>query len=625
MNHDYRHIPFTAVKLTGGFWHDRQQINAGTTIHAVKKQFAQTGRFDAYKGDWREGMPNKPNLYWSGDIEKWIESVAYLIQNGTGHELIGLCDRIADCIEQNQYPDGYYNMWIRQMEPARRWSERNWHEQYSAGHLMEAAVAYYEATGKDTLLRCACKMADHIENVFVKQRSAAFVTCGHEEIELALVRLYRCTGEKRYLELGKFFIDERGKPENESAPMFDWANGRYYQAHLPVREQTSAEGHAVRAGYLYCGMADIAYEYGDEQLAEACRALFDNMTERRMYITGGIGSTCRCEGFTIDYDLPNLTAYSESCAAIALMLFCRRMLLLEPDSRYADVAERVLYNGFLSGTSLDGTAFFYENPLEIDPKLSNREKFANQSSRMPITQRLEVFGCSCCPPNITRILASLGDMLYTYSGDTLYVHHFMASVTKAEIGGKRAVITQHTDYPRNGSVHITLEGGGVGTLAVRIPGWCEGWKAVMGDCETKCSVAGGYALFALPAGTADGCSLALSFDMTPYAAEASPHIQDDSGRIAVMRGPVLYCLEGVDNGADLRDIHVDLSQPVCSESSDIFGLPILKAGGWRRDPARFTRPYQRISDTRISQPLTFIPYFAFANRGETEMIVWINP
>lgn len=618
-------VKFTQVHVTDGFWKQRQKLNANITIRAVQKRFEDTGRFSAYYGHWREGTEHKPQLYWTGDIEKWIESVGYLIATGHCSDLEPICDQIAAYIEQNQWPDGYYNMWIQQIEPDKRWSNRDWHELYAAGHLMEAAVAYYEATGKDTLLRCACRIADHIEQVFVIEHSAAFTTPGHEEIELALVRLYRCTGELRYLALSKFFVDERGQHGEEKIPAdysrFTWCNGRYDQTHAPVREQNTAEGHAVRAVYLYCAMADLAYEYGDDSLKAACERLFDNITQRRMYITGGIGSTRRCEGFTIDYDLPNLTAYTETCAGIGLMMFARRMSLLTPEAKYADVIERVLYNGFLSSTSLDGKSFFYENPLEIDPKLIGRETFALESTRMPITQRVEVFDCSCCPPNITRLVASLGDYLYTYTDDTLFVHQFVDSETQVKNGGTAFTVIQRTAYPSDGTVQLQIKGGSICAVAVRIPGWCARWSATVDGQPVPYSFRQGYAHFKCPAR-----ALTLHFDMTPFAIEASPHVQNNAGRIAIQRGPVVYCLEGVDNGIDLRDVHIDLNQPITAEDSDWCGLPVLHAVGWRRDPIAFGDAlYRRAADARQVQPLTFIPYYSFANRGETEMIVWIAP
>ncbi len=599
------------VRITGGFWQRRQQLNAERTIYAVKKRFEDTGRFDAYAGYWREGMPNRPHLFLTGDVEKWIEAVAYLRMAGQCTDLEPLCDELIARIEANQFPDGYYNMFVGQMEPTRRWTNRDWHELFAVGHLIEAAVAYYRATGKDRLLRCAARAADHVGTVFVKERSAAFTTPGHEEIELALVKLYRCTGERRYLELSRFFIDERGRHPEELGEN----DAERRQDYLPVREQRTAAGHAVRAMYLYSGMADLAREYGDESLLQACRALFDSVG-RRMYLTGRLGSTRDCEGFTTDYDLPNLTAYTETCAAIGLMLFSRRMQLIDPDARYADTVERVLYNGFLSSTSLEGDRFFYENPLEIDPRLTSG---IYRSAHYPIRQRVGVFSVSCCPPNIARTVASIGDWLYSLDGDTLFVHQYMTSEITQDEDGRRLRASLTTDYPAGG--HIRLHAEGVKNTAVRIPAWCGRWTAAVSGHAAAYTLRKGYAFFDCTEG-----DIELDFDMTPYAVEASPHVREDAGRVAVMRGPVVYCLEGTDNGADLRDLHIDLNAPITAEACDAYGMPVLHAAGWRRDADSFGDAlYRRVGAPRVPQPLRFIPYYAFANRGETEMVVWILP
>ncbi|MBE5786854.1 MAG: glycoside hydrolase family 127 protein [Clostridiales bacterium] len=616
-------IPFSQVKITDGFWKMRQELNADTTIYAVKKRFEETGRFSAYQGHWREGMPHKPYFLLTGDIEKWMESVAYLLKNGKCKELEAVCDEVIDLIERNQFPDGYFNMWLMQTDPTRRWTNRDWHELYAIGHLIEAAVAYYEATGKDKLLRCACKAADHVEKVFVEEKSCAFFTPGHEEIELALVKLYHCTGNEKYLALSRHFINERGMHGEERIPAdygrFVSQNGRYDQTHAPVREQDTAEGHAVRALYLYSGMADLAREDEDQGLLKACQKIFDNIMNCRMYISGGVGSTYRGEAFTIDYDLPNLTAYTESCAAIALMLFARRMLLVDPDSKYADVIEKVLYNGFLSSTSLKGDAFFYENPLEIDPKQTGKEKFAVESARMPIMERAKVFYTSCCPPNITRTMASIGDYLYTCSADTLYIHQFMNSDAVIPMEKGDVKVRQCTDYPLTGDIRIAVEGDV--KVAVRIPGWCEKWSLTVDGKPAVYTMNRGYAVLENIQG-----EICLQLDMAPYAVEANPYVQDDAGRIAICRGPVVYCLEGVDNGFNLRDIHVNMDQGIEVGGTDFCGIPVLEAKGWQRDEQAFGNSlYRRMKDNRKDISLHFVPYFAFANRGVTEMVIWVMP
>ena len=353
-------IGFDKVSLESGFLHEKQKLNREVTLDAVYNRFYETGRFDAFKCDWKEGMEKQPHYYWDSDVAKWMEAVAYILKKESNPELEAKVENLIDEIEKNQSPDGYFNIFFTVIEPDKRFFERTAHELYCAGHLFEAAVAYFECTGKDRFLKLMEKYADHIIRVFVEEKTAKFITPGHEEIELALVRMYSATKKKKYLDLAKFFIDNRGYAEAEKE--------YYSQSHLPVREQKTAEGHAVRACYLYAAMADVAYETGDTELYEVCKTLFADIVNKKMYITGGIGSTRKGEAFTVPYDLKNDKAYAETCAAISLMFFAHRMMRFENDAKYADVIERVLYNGMISGLSLDGTSFFYENPLEIDLK-----------------------------------------------------------------------------------------------------------------------------------------------------------------------------------------------------------------------------------------------------------------
>ena len=313
-------LSFCQVEIKRGFWERMQMLNRKFTIYSVWERFKETGRFDAFKFDWKEGLPNKPHIYWDSDVAKWIEGVSYILEKEPDSALEKAVDEIVDLIEKHQDENGYFNIYFTVCHPEKRFQKRTEHELYCAGHLMEAAVAYYNATKKDRFLKAMCRYADHIELVFVKNKSAAFITPGHEEIELALVKLYHCTGEIRYLELAKFFVDQRGlRDENalESNPegipqYYDSVNRRNCQSHIPVREQATAEGHCVRACYLYSAMADLAKIYADQGLLNACKKIFENITQKRMYITGGIGSSYVGEAFTIDYDLPNKNAYAET-------------------------------------------------------------------------------------------------------------------------------------------------------------------------------------------------------------------------------------------------------------------------------------------------------------------------
>ncbi len=599
-------VNYSDTVITGGLWKEKQKMLRDTTVYAVYDRFKDTGRIDAFKCDWKEGQPNKPHYFWDSDVAKWIEGVAYLTKLKKEPKLEAMADEIIDNIEKNQGEDGYFNIYFTVVAPDKRFSDRDCHELYCAGHLMEAAAAYYEATGKRKLLDAMCRYADYIEKRFKIDKDTAFTTPGHEEIELALVRLYDCTGEKRYLELSEFFIDQRGQKEEA---LNNWSHGLYNQSHKPVREQFEAEGHAVRAVYLYCGMADIAYKTGDKALKKACERLFDDIISKKMYITGGIGSSSCGEAFTVAYDLSNLLAYTESCAALGLALFANRMLRLDADSRYSDTVERILYNGFLSSVSLDGKSFFYENPLEIIPYLHTRDK-SNQNRTMhwPQMQRSEVFSCSCCPPNIVRFIPSIANMMYTDDGKTLYVHQFMQSRTTLSRGNKTLKIEQKTRYPENGRVSITVTGGDT-RLAVRIPGWCENYT---GDTVK------GYAYFDVK----DGDTLTFDFSMKVKFIEARPEAVFDCGRYAVMRGPVVYCMESVDNGPCLRDIRIDGGARFKYGKHASLGVPQLTVRAYRRENDEKAPLYSVKHDSLRETEAVLIPYYAFANRGECEMQVW---
>ena len=591
-------VEFNNIKITGGFWKERQDLIRNVTAKAVYDRFYDTGRIGAFKFD--KNLEIKPHIFWDSDVAKWMEGVAYLIQEKSEPQLEKNVEDLIDLIEKNQDECGYFNIFFTVVEPENRFKNRDCHELYCAGHLMEAAVAYYYATGKRRFLDLMCKYADYIEKRFKIDKDTEFVTPGHQEIELALVKMYEATGEKRYLELSKFFIDERGKkPEFK----YDWCKESYHQSHIPVREQKEAVGHAVRATYLYSAMADLALRYGDKDLQNACETIFDDIVNHKMYITGGIGSSKAGEAFTIPYDLPNLIAYTESCAAIGLILFAYRMLLLTNDVKYSHVIERAMYNGFLSSFSLDGKSFFYCNPLEVLPNLKKRdEELTEKTISMPITERVEVFFCSCCPPNIVRFVPSIGNYLYTYDQNAIYVHQFMESTST--VNG--VTIEQKTAYPLNGKVEITVKGKNT-RLCVRIPEYIENYQG---------ENANGYAIFDMK----DGETITLDFEMKPQLIEANPLVAFDSGKVALMRGPMVYCLEEVDNGKNLRDIRIDKNTEFTEFIDTSLNALCIEANAYRRKPTNSL--YAKLSNERIKIKAKFIPYYTFANRGESEMTVW---
>ena len=584
------------VTLNSGFWFQKEELNRKTTINAVYDQFSITGRIKAFDFSWREGDDNKPHFYWDSDVAKWMEGAAYILQKHHDEKLEKEVDDLIEKIKTHQGPDGYFNIYFTNIDPSKRFTNRDWHELYCAGHLIEAAIACDEI-GKPTLLECMKKYVSYIDKVFVKEKSAAFATPGHEEIELALIRLYRHTADKQYLDLAAHFINTRGT-EN------DVGRADYNQSDVPVREQIEAKGHAVRAVYLYTAMAMLAKETGDTALLNACRALFENITSKKMYITGGIGSLSIGETFTNAYDLPNDVAYAETCASIGMMFFCRAMLENENDSRYADVIEREFFNGVLSGLSLDGTRFFYVNPLEINLN----EHFQNQygKAKFPITQRPEIFGCSCCPPNINRLLSSLGTYVFGLDNDTLFINQYAASTLSDN--GVSCVIS--TNYPTSGNVKIKADG--VKFVALRIPAWCTSFKI-----NKAYDMKNGYAIV-----ENNGEEIILNLEIKVCAVYANANVARDAHKLAIMRGPVVYCAEAVDNGEALHkysianDFRYDETYDTASGLPEIDITASVICGS--------DALYSFDAPSKKNAVLHLVPYSSFANRGECDMRVWFG-
>ena len=610
-------IPFSKVELKNGFWYEKQKLNEDVTINAVYDRFYDTGRVEAFACKWSEGCEDtvKPHYFWDSDVAKWIEGAAYIMARENRPDLEEKIEHVIDMIEENQWEDGYINSYFTVVKNENRFTNRDRHELYCCGHLIEAAIAYYRATGKDRFLKIMEKYVDLVDRIFREENSANFATPGHEEIEIALFKLYELTKDEKHLRLAKHFIDARGcSPKDTNEDMLDKRYniaGEYAQSHIPVREQREAIGHAVRAHYLYTAMADYARITGDEAMAEACRALFDDIVNKKMYITGSCGSSFLGEAYTKAYDLPNEKAYTETCAAISLAYFADRMLKLELDSRYADIVERALYNGVISGVSLDGKGFFYENPLEINlfnhgrhgKNLLNMQK---KFDRLPITQRVEVFGCSCCPPNINRLFASLGDYIYSAEGDTVAVNQFAAN--EAKLGDME--IEQITDYPVSGKVTIKTKG--VKTLKVRIPGWCKKY-----DISADYRIEKGYAVIDAPAG-----EIEIDFDMPVELVYTNTAAFHNIGRAAVCRGPIVYCLEGQDNGtANLNALVIDSDIKATVKCGKVTSLPEIELAGKERiaGDSLYSTEAPKICD----KTLKFIPYHAFANRGRDNMLVFV--
>ena len=600
------YINYKNADITGGYWGKKQKLNRDVTINAVYDRFLHTGRIDAFKCNWREGTENKPHYFWDSDVAKWIEGAAYILAKTPDKELESKVESIIDDIEKNMGADGYFNIYFTAIEPSKRFSNRDCHELYCAGHLIEAAVAYFDATGKDRFLKLMCRYADYIYDVFCVKHSAAFETPGHEEIELALYRLYKCTGNKKHLELMTHFLLVRGNnPKDTYTPFYNYSG--YAQDYAPVFEQTHAIGHAVRAMYLYSAMADLAKETKNPVYVKACRTLFDEIYSSKMYITGALGSTRHGEAFTKPYDLPNSEAYAETCASIGLMFFAKRMSELENDAVFADVLERAMYNGMISGLSLDGKSFFYENPLEID--LEKRDSLYYRDANAPIygiTQRAEVFSCSCCPPNLNRLLSSLSGYIYALDKDTVFINQYMQSTAHQD----GVTVSTVTDYPLNGGIKINI--GGAKKAALRIPSWCKSFKL-----NRQYTLKDGYAYT-----DTDG-EILLELDMTPSLVYANPKCRDLCSRAAVQRGPIVYCAEGVDNGkTNLNNLFLDADAAFSEEYSEKLGCTVLKTTGSRADGS--ANLYSLVKHEYRQTPITLIPFCTFANRGESDMLVWLH-
>jgi len=617
--------PLKKFSFAGGYWQEAETVNRDATIPAVLKFWEETGRVEAIKLTWKEGMPNRPHIFWDSDVVKWIEAAAYSLATHPDKQLEAQVEALCASYAASQSPDGYINSYYNTIEPQNRFTNlRDNHELYCAGHLFEAAAALFQATGSRTLLDPALKFAALLSKTFGAEPGKRRGCCGHEEIELALVKLYHATGEKSLLALAKYFVEERGTKPNAIAPFDKSWSAEYYQADKPLKEQREALGHAVRAGYIYTAMADLAAETGDAELLAACDRLWDSITLHKMYVTGGVGSNPQGEAFTFDYDLPNEDGYCETCASIALMLFAQRMLQLEPDAKYADVIERALLNTVMAGVSHDGVSFFYANRLACVP-----EKFKKATFHHFPAERQKGFGCSCCPPNVARVFASLGNYFQSANANSVYVHLYGDWDCEFAVGGGTAALSQRGAYPYDGKIVTTVKTARTlqFDLMLRVPGWAGTWTAKLnGEEISRPEMVKGY--LKLSRAWAEGDKIELDFAMDPVAIEAHPSVRQDAGRVALMRGPLVYCFEEVDNGKDLNDVVLDLAQPLTAKNDPALfgGAPVIEARGRRRDLKDWEgvlyRPAGRSEFKDIK--LKAIPYNRWANRGGGEMLVWIR-
>lgn len=631
-----RSIRFSDVEFIDGFWAERTKINREKTLAAVYHQTERTFRFEALKGEWSSDEKRyRPHVFWDSDIAKWMEAASYTLHTHPTSELNDQLNEIIQRYEALQAEDGYLNSYYQQVEPDKRWGNiRDLHELYCAGHLIEAAVAHNEATGERQFLDVVCRYVDLIESLFGNADGQMQGYPGHQELELALIRLYEVTDEVRYLELAQYFIDQRGqqphyydqeavargdKPENFWAKTY-----AYNQSHLPVREQTTAEGHSVRALYMYAAMADLARITDDEPLKRACLTLWDDVVKHKLYITGALGSTRLNEGFTSPYDLPDETAYAETCASIALVLWARRMFLLDPASKYIDVLERALYNGFLSGLSLDGTRFFYSNPLAGHPAIDpfNAWSPVLNTQGKPY-EREEWYDCACCPSNIARLIASIGGYFYALDGSRLYVNLYGQNRASVQIDDVTVQIEQITGYPYKGAVQlsVSMDQPTEIELALRIPEWCESYTVMKHSEPISVAKQQGYVVVTV----SRDCVIELNLAMPIARVRANPKARHMAGKVALQRGPIVYCLEEVDDGQELTAI----SLPSDSELSIQLGNGVLQDvpvihGNARRDVLLSDGLYHTAPLQYETIDMKAIPFALWANRGAGEMRVWIR-
>lgn len=567
-------------------------------------------------GDGFYGM-----VFQDSDAAKWIEAAAYSLADFPDAELEKTVDNLIEKIEAAQDADGYLNTYFTIKDKDKRWTNLlEGHELYCSGHMMEAACAYYEVTGKRKLLDVMLRNAEHIYDHFIVKGNGGYP--GHPEVELALMKMYRCTGNKHCLELAEHFINNRGvdadfyRKERASRDWTVWGNnaedGDYQQSGRPVREQKDATGHSVRAVYLYTGMADLASETGDKSLFDACQRLWNSVTQRRMYITGGIGSTVHGEAFSVDYDLPSDTAYAETCASIGLMFFASRMLENEVNSEYADVMETAFYNTVLAGMQLDGKRFFYVNPLEIIPGISG----VSPTHRHDLPQRPGWYACACCPPNVARLVSSFGQYAYGENNNTAYCHLFAAG--KVEFANGMKFVCE-TAYPYDFTVTYKIENGG--RLAVRIPNWSSRYTIEVNGEKAVVETEKGYAYISV----SDGDTVKLTLDGTPRFVYGSSKVPELSGKTALCRGPLVYCFEGVDNDGNVVALSLKRGGKVMVEeyNADLLsGTVQLAVDGVRRED--YDTLYSSVAPEEKECTFTAVPYYTWGNRGENQMRVWMN-
>jgi len=570
-------------------------------------------------------------VFQDSDVAKWIEAASYSLMLKENKELDSELDEMIRIIAKAQCEDGYLNTYFTVKEKDHKWQNlHECHELYCSGHMIEAGVAHFLATGKESLLNIVKKNADHIYDTFIiaKRRGVP----GHPEIELALVKLFEVTADEKYLELSAYFLNERGTlPEffEEESKMRDWKHfgmdpmdKLYAQSYAPVRKQMDAVGHAVRAVYLYTGMAGVAKEKNDEELFTACKTLWKSITDKRMYVTGAIGSTAIGEAFTGDYELPNDTAYCETCASVGLIFFAKKMIELfsRPSSEYADIIERALYNTVLAGMSMDGKRFFYVNPLEVNPEYAGKL----HGFKHVLPERPEWFGCACCPPNVARLITSLNQYIYSVNNDRVFAHLYVGGEYNLENEFGVNIITK-TDYPKTGVINYEILPSKPEVdfkFAIRVPEWSKDYSLKINGEISELPLENGYIYIDIK--LLEAVNITLTLDMTPKIIYSNLLVTENSGANAVQRGPLVYCIEGVDNDMDLSGLRIDVNGKITEkiiEDKNLLEYIELEIDGFKLEGEKSL--YSYMAPKKSSKKLKAIPYYLWNNRGLNEMKVWI--
>jgi DUF1680 family protein len=582
-------VDFSHVKITDNFWAPRLKTHATTTLAVCIDQIEnQTGRIRNFENAAKGSGEHLGVYFDDSDVYKALEGIAYTLKNNPDPELEKKADEWIDKIAAAQESDGYIYTFYTLTGLDKRWDNMDKHEMYCAGHLTEAAVAYYQATGKRKLLDVAIRMANHMMSEFGPDKR--HWVPGHQEIELALVKLYNVTLDERYLHFAHWLLEERGHGHGSKGSEGRLWKTAYHQDDMPVQDMTDIAGHAVRAMYLYCGMSDVAALKKGTGYMDALNRLWDDVALRNMYITGGIGSSHRNEGFTEDYDLPNYDAYCETCASVGMVYWNWRMNQFTGDSKYVDVLERSMYNGALAGISLAGDRFFYVNPL------------ASKGDH----HRQAWYGCACCPSQISRFLPSIGNYIYGTSADAVWVNLYIGNTAEFKVGKTQVKLQQETDYPWNGSVKITVQSSLKKDIRLRIPDWCKSYTiSINGKKQESLPVEKGYAV--LHRKWKSGDRIELTLDMPVEVVAADPHVKEDIGKRAIQRGPLVYCVEAEDNKDDFEKIALspDAKFSVVFTPDLLNGVVSIKASSGNKD-------------------ITFIPYYSWDNRDAGEMKVWID-